>query len=108
MEDIEDLFKKLMIPAMISLMAGLARFFFSDKRSIWGFLRGVFLASFFGFMTGLGLQDTGLSDGARYAIVGATSFCADEFAMLLVGAAQKIRKDPLGYLASVLDALRGK
>ncbi len=108
MEDYQDMIKRLTIPGMIALLAGTARFAFSEKKSLWSFFRGVMLAGFVGFMTGFGLQDSHLSEGVRFAIIGVTSFCADEVAMFLVAAATELRKDPLGYLSKIVDSLRGK
>lgn len=107
MQDYEELQKKLMIPVIISLMAAVARFAFSQQKSFLSFLRGVAIAAFVGLTTALGIHDTALSEATKGAIIGVTAFCADEVAMFLIASAGELRKDPLGYAARIFDALRG-
>lgn len=101
-DEYSDLLKKLTIPASISLMAGLARFVFSDNKSLLTFLRGMFIAGFVGMMTGYGLQDAELSEGMKGLIIGASSFCADEVLMIVLKFAAHVKKDPMKYVREYL------
>lgn len=104
----QDLHKKLLIPAVISLFAGFARYAFSEKRSFWHFIRGALIAGFVGLMTSLAIQDVAMSEGIKGMIIGVTSFCADEVATFLVAAATEARRDPLGYVDRMVKAFRGE
>lgn len=106
MQEYEELHKKLLVPVIISLMAAVARFAFSQQRTFWSFLRGVAIAGFVGLMTSLGIHDLALSEGTKGMIIGITSFCADEVAMFVIASATEMRKDPLGYVSRIIDALR--
>jgi len=108
MFDDQELQKKLLIPAGSILAASIARFAFSEKRSFWTFLRGVAIAGFVGLMTSLGIHDVAMEEGTKGMIIGVTSFCGDEVAMFLIAVATEARKDPLGYLHKIINALRAQ
>lgn len=101
MQEFENLIQKLTIPVTIALMAGLARFAFSEQKSIWTFFRGMLIASFVGLMTGNGLQDSGLGDGMKFAIIGATSFCADEVLSIIIKIVVWVKEDPVNRIREV-------
>jgi len=103
----QESMEKLTVPALIAVMAGFTRFAFSEKRSVWSFFRGITVAGFVGAMTTLGLQTMHIDPSLKGVIIGGTSFCADEVAMFTIAAANEVRKDPLRYVANILDAVRG-
>lgn len=87
---------------MISLMAGFARFIFSDKKSVLSLCRGIFIAGFVGMMTGYGLQDVEFSEGTKGLVIGVASFCADEVLMIILKFAAHVKKDPVKYVREYL------
>lgn len=105
-EDKEAL-EKLTVPAIIAVAAGFTRFAFSEKRSVWSFVRGLTVAGFVGAMTTLALQSSTIEPSMRGVIIGVTAFCADEVALFALAAANEVRKDPLRYVSNILDAFRG-
>lgn len=102
MDEYSELLKKLTIPVTISLMAGFARFIFSDNKSLLTFLRGIFIAGFVGMMTGFGLQDAAFSEGTKGLIIGISSFCADEVLMIVLKFATNVKQDPMKYVREYL------
>lgn len=63
-DDMMENVKRLSVPVTIAVSAGVARFVFSDQRSFYSFLRGVFIAAFVGLLGGYALQDVHMGEGA--------------------------------------------
>lgn len=105
MDEIQNAINKLGFPILLSIMASLARFMFSDKKSMFTFLRGVIVSSFAGAIVAMALEDTSYGEGFRGAIVGVSAFCADEVLMVFILLAKNMKDDPVKY---VRDYLRRK
>ena len=108
MSDIEEMVKRLLLPAVFSIFGGIARVVFSGTKCIWCFGRGIILSGFVGLACALGLQGLDIPEGPKGMIIGVAAFCAEEAAMFLVELATAIKKDPLGYATRILSALRGR
>lgn len=108
MYDFFETYEKFILPAMLSFVAALARFAFSDKKSILIFLRGVIISCFAGAMMALALQDYEMGEGMKGAIVGVSAFCADEVLAVLITMAKHIKDDPMRWVRDYLNSRRGQ
>jgi hypothetical protein len=59
-------------------------------------------------LVGLGLEDFIASETARLAIVGACAVVSEDIWAGLKAVGNSLRKDPLGFVMRLLDAVRGR
>lgn len=105
MEKFQHWMNELSFPIAFSLVAGIIRFLFSDKKSVLSFLRGVTVSCFAGAIVSMALQSYQFNDGMKGAIVGVSAFVADEILMVIIIVAKNFKDDPMSY---VRDYLRRK
>lgn len=98
-----------MTSGFIGLAVGATNGFAQRKYGGWG---GFFTALSTGVVVaviiGLGIQDYIPSETFRLAIVAAAAVISDDIWAGLRAIGRLIREDPLGSLARLIDALRGK
>lgn len=91
------------------LLVGTAKYTIQRRPGgFWGWLCCGAASTLVAVLVGLALDGSGLPPGQQWAIVGVCSYVAED---LLVGAltlAATVRSDPLGALARVFSALRGR
>lgn len=92
-----------------SILAAASRSIISeDRRSMIGFLRGFVMALFVGIIVGFLVQNYSLSISLSNAIVGVTSFCADDILLMILTASAAIRKDPKEAFLNLLQYIFGR
>lgn len=102
MEKFQHWINELSFPIAFSLIAGLVRFMFSDKKSVLSFLRGVIISCFAGALVSMFLQSYQFNEGMKGAIVGVSAFVADEFLMVIIIIAKNFKDDPMSYVKDYL------
>lgn len=114
----QDWFKKLfaepstlgiiMSSAVVGVIAGLAQGV-EQRHGGWaGLGRAVLTGTAVAVIVGLGIEDFIPSETARLAIVGACAVVSEDIWAGLKTLGSAVRKDPLGFVARILDAMRGR
>lgn len=74
----------------------------------WGWTQGLASAVVVAMLVGLGIHDTGLSPTSQAAVIGLCAFIASDLLEGLLKLAALLRTDPMGFLARISEALRGR
>lgn len=95
--------------AAVGAVAGLVQGVVEKRHGGWGgFLRAVLTGVVVAVIVGLGIEDFITSETARLAIVGACAVVSEDIWAGLKSLGNAMRKDPLGFIVHVLDAVRGR
>ncbi|SEA50754.1 hypothetical protein [Variovorax sp. YR216] len=95
--------------AIVGAIAGLAQGVVQKRHGGWGgLLRAVLTGVVVAIIVGLGIEDFVGSETLRLAIVGACAVISEDIWAGLKMLGNGMRKDPLGFAARLLDALRGR
>lgn len=79
-----------------------------DRRSIIGFLRGLVLAIFVGIIVGLVIQDYGFTAPTQSAVVGISSFIADDILLMILAVSSAVCKDPREAFLNFIQYVFGR
>lgn len=86
-----------------------ARYTIQHRPGGWvGWLVGGVASSLVAVLVGLALDGSSLSPGQRWALIGVCAYLAEDILIGTLALAALMRGDPLGVLARLLAALRGK
>lgn len=92
---LEDL-RKVWFALSIALIAGIARAVTDkEKRKLWPFVQGLFLAGFVGAMTAFALEQTAFSEPFKGFIIGLASFAGEDLLMGLLKLSKQFGVHPL-------------
>ena len=95
--------------AIVGAVASLAKGVVEQRHGGWlGFVRAVLTGVAVAVLVGLGLEDFIASETARLAIVGACAVVSEDIWAGLKAIGSSLRKDPLGFVMRLLDAIRGR
>lgn len=95
--------------AVVGLFAGLAQGVVEKRHGGWGgFLRAVLTGTAVAVIVGLAIEGFVASETLRLAIVGGCAVVSEDIWMGLRTLGGTMRRDPLGFLVRVLDAIRGR
>ena len=95
--------------ALIGLIAGIANGLIQRKHGGWpGFFSAIVTGVVVSIIVGLLLQDHIQSEPLRYAVVGLCAVISDDIWAGLKTLGAGVRKDPLGAISRLIDAIRGK
>lgn len=95
--------------AAVGVVAGIAQGVVEKRHGGWGgFARAVLTGTAVAVIVGLGIEDFIASETARLAIVGACAVISEDIWAGLKALGSAMRRDPLGFVARVIDAVRGR
>lgn len=95
--------------AVVGVVAGVAQGVVEKRHGGWGgFVRAVLTGTAVAVIVGLGIEDFIASETARLAIVGACAVISEDIWAGLKAMGSAMRRDPLGFVARVIDAVRGR
>jgi hypothetical protein len=99
----------LMTSGIVGLIIGIANGVIQKKHGGWpGFFGAIATGLAVAVIVGLGVQDYVKSEALRLAIVGVCSVISNDIWEGLQTFGRGLRSDPLGSIARLIDALRGK
>lgn len=94
---------------VIGLVVGIANGIIQRKHGGWGgFFSAIMWGVIVSVLVGLLVQDYIESEALRFAIIGLCAVISDDIVTGLRTFGAGLRTDPVGYVAKVLNALRGK
>ncbi len=95
--------------ALVGFFAGLAQGVIAKRHGGWGgFLRALLMGISVAVIVGLGIEGFVAPETLRLAIVGACAVVSEDIWMGLRSLGAALRRDPLGFIVRVLDAVRGR
>lgn len=95
--------------SIIGLGVGVANGWLQRKYGGWqGFFGCIFTASMVAVLVGLGVQGYIQNEALRLAIVGVCAVISDDIWTGLKTIGAGVRNDPLGSVARIIDAFRGR
>lgn len=88
--------RKIWFAFGIALIAGFARAATDkDKRKLWPFVQGLFLAGFVGAMTAMAMEQTSFSEPFKGFVIGLASFAGEDLLMGLLKLSKQFGVHPL-------------
>lgn len=94
---------------VVGAVAGLAQGVIERRHGGWGgFCRAVLSGVAVAVIVGLGIEDFVKTETFRLGIVGACAVVSEDIWAGLKAVGASLRKDPLGFLARLIDAVRGR
>jgi hypothetical protein len=94
---------------IVGLLAGAAQGIVQKRHGGWlGFFSSLATGVTVAVLVGLAIQSSVSSETLRLAIVGAAAVMGEDIWAGLKMLGASLRKDPLGFLVRVLDAVRGR
>lgn len=92
-----------------SILAAASRSILSaDKRSLFGFLRGLVMAVFVCLIVSLLIVDNGLTKSVETAIIGISGFIADDILLMVLAVSNSVRKDPKEAFLNLIEYIFGR
>lgn len=93
----------------VGAVGGIAQGVVQKKHGGWpAFFQALLIGIAISVIVGLGIKDYVQSEAFRLAIVGGAAVISDDIWASLRALGRLFREDPLGSLARLIDALRGK
>ncbi len=88
--------RKVWFALSIAMLAGIARSVTDkEKRKVWPFVQGLFLAGFVGAMTAFALEQTNFSEPFKGFIIGLASFAGEDLLMGVLKLSKQFGLQPL-------------
>ena len=102
--DAEKLAVEWGVPLAIALLAiGARQLMASDRLTVFGIARGVFVGLFVGALVNLYLGDMDIKEGTRGAIVGVCAVLSEDFLVLAMRIGKIIRDNPQAVIEYLLN-----